>query len=360
LILKLFRRQEAGPNPDTEIGKYLTEKGNFNRIPPFAGSMEYVIEGGEPSTVGMLQGLVQNEGDGWKWTLDELGRYYEASARMAFPSHDGPEVSADLVELSELPVSKLAREHVALYLDSAATLGRRTGELHIALATPTNDPAFAPEPLTSEDLRAVLKDIREHGAHVFDVLKETMSQLSDDLIECAGLVLSRRRGLLDRFRQLSGETIEGLRTRIHGDYHLGQVLVFKSDFFIIDFEGEPARPLAERRAKQSPMKDVAGMLRSFSYAAYAALLTYTARRPDDLASLMPWARLWERSVSAEFLRAYRTTSQGSLHVPSDPNQFRKLLDTFLLDKALYELRYELDNRPSWVRIPIEGILSLTL
>jgi maltose alpha-D-glucosyltransferase / alpha-amylase len=360
LIMKLFRHQEPGPNPDTEIGKYLTEQAHFDRIPPFAGSIEYVLERSEPSTLTMLQGLVVNEGDGWKWTLEELERYYESVARQNFPPQDDAYANADLVRLSEMPVSDVAREHVGLYLDSAATLGRRTAEMHLALATATNDPAFAPEPMSPEDLRNVLKAIRDHGTHVLDILKDSMAKLPDDVVECAGLVLSRRRQILDQFRQLAAEGVSALRTRIHGDYHLGQVLRYRSDFIILDFEGEPARSLAERRAKQSPMKDVAGMLRSFSYAAYATLANYTARRPEDWSCLRPWAKLWERSAGAEFLRAYRAASQGAYHVPADPAAFKKLLDAYLLDKALYELRYELNNRPAWVRIPLEGILSLTL
>jgi maltose alpha-D-glucosyltransferase / alpha-amylase len=359
-ILKLFRHQDSGPNPDTEIGRYLTEKTHFDRIPPFAGSIEYQVDGGEPSTVAMLQGLVANEGDGWKWTLEELERYYETCALATYPSQDGGQDSADLVALSEMPVSQFARDHVGMYLESAATLGRRTAEMHLALASPTNDPAFSPEPLSAEELRTTMKDIRDHAARVFDVLKENVSRLPDDIVECAGLVLSRRRLILERFRNPGADPVEGLLTRIHGDYHLGQVLRYRSDFIILDFEGEPARSLTERRAKQSPMKDVAGMLRSFSYAAYATLINFTARRPEDLGRLMFWARLWERSVSAEFLRAYRAISQGSNHVPSEAAAFRQLLDAYLLDKALYELLYELNNRPAWVRIPVEGILALTV
>jgi maltose alpha-D-glucosyltransferase/alpha-amylase len=360
IIMKIFRHQEEGPNPDTEISKYLTEKIHFERIPPFAGSIEYRLEGAAPSTMAMAQGLVANEGDGWKWTVDELDRYYESVALTTYTSQASPDGPADLVHLSEMPVSEFAREHVGLYLDSAATLGRRTAEMHLALAAPTNETAFAPEPMTAEDLRTMSKNIRDHAAHVFDVLKESMSQLPDDVVECAGLVLSRRRQILDMFRQIASADLHALRTRVHGDYHLGQVLRYKSDFVLLDFEGEPARPLAERRSKQSPMKDVAGMLRSFSYAAYATLINYTARRPEDMGRLMPWARLWERSVSAEFLRSYRAASEGSAHVPAEAAEFKTLLDAFLLDKALYELLYELNNRPTWVRIPIEGILALTL
>jgi maltose alpha-D-glucosyltransferase/alpha-amylase len=359
LILKLFRRQQPGPNPDVEVGRYLTEKAHFEGIPPFAGSIEYAPAEGEPSTLAMLQGLVPNEGDAWKWTLEEVERYYEESAPLPFPDAAETELQ-DLGELSKNPPSQLARDHIGIYLDSAATLGRRTAELHLALAQPTDDPAFAPEPLTSSDLQNLRADLRKQAASVFEVLKESMSQLPDDAIDVAALVLSRRRPILDHFRLLATESLNAERTRIHGDYHLGQILRAKTNFVILDFEGEPARPIAERRSKQSPLKDVAGMLRSFSYAAYATLINYTARRPEDLTRLEPWARLWERSIAAEFLRAYRERAQGAKFLPSDDNDFRKLLDAHLLDKALYELLYELNNRPAWVRIPLLGILSLPL
>ena len=154
-------------------------------------------------------------------------------------------------------------------------------------------------------------------------------------------------------------SIDGQKIRIHGDYHLGQVLRVKSDYVILDFEGEPARPLEERRSKQSALKDVAGMLRSFSYAAQATLMNWTSRRGEDVARLEPWARLWERSVSAAFLRGYREAARGALFLPSRVSDFRKLLAAFRLSKALYEILYELNNRPAWIRIPLSGVLSLT-
>jgi maltose alpha-D-glucosyltransferase / alpha-amylase len=172
--------------------------------------------------------------------------------------------------------------------------------------------------------------------------------------------LSRRSRILDHFKARSPESFRTRRTRVHGDYHLGQVLRVKTDFVILDFEGEPARPLAARRAKQCPVKDVAGMLRSFSYAAYSSLINYTARRAGEMASLEPWAWLWEQCVAAEFLRAYRQTALGSLFLPENAEEFRKLLDIFLVDKALYEVLYELNARPAWVRIPLMGIMSLQL
>jgi maltose alpha-D-glucosyltransferase/alpha-amylase len=359
-ILKLLRRQEPGLNPDAEIGQYLTDKAHFDRVPPFAGLMEYQPrEDTEPWTLAMLQGLVANEGDGWTWTTEELERYFETCAALPFPEdlRHGPQ---DLVELSEKPVLQLARDHVGIYLDSATTLGCRTAELHLALAGATDDPAFAPEAVPAADLQVLLADLHQHASSVLDALKERVPYLPDDVLEIAAAVLSQRTRILDHFKALRLETIPTWRTRVHGDYHLGQVLKVKTDFVILDFEGEPARPLSARRAKQSPLKDVAGMLRSFSYAAYSGLINFSARRAGDRASLEPWARLWERCVAAEFLRAYRQTAKGVVFMPENTENFRKLLDIFLVDKVLYEVLYELNARPDWVRIPLMGVLSLHL
>jgi maltose alpha-D-glucosyltransferase/alpha-amylase len=359
-ILKLFRRQEPGLNPDAEIGQYLTEKTNFDRIPPFAGSIE--VDGlaaidGKLASLAMLQGLVANEGDGWKWTLEELDRYYAACAPLPFPENLSAEFQGPL-ELSDNPPTQVARDHLGVYLEAGATLGRRTAELHLALAAPTDDPAFAPEALTDVDLQAQLAGIRQHASGVLDVLKERLSHLPDEVVEIAASLLSRRRQILDHFGTLNGDFQRTQRIRIHGDYHLGQVLRAKTDFVILDFEGEPARPLAVRRSKQCPLKDVAGMLRSFGYAAYAGLMNYTARHPEDVTRLEPWAQLWERSAAAEFLHAYREAAQGADFLPPRDVDFRKLLNVFLLDKALYEVLYELNSRPAWVRIPLMGIMSL--
>jgi maltose alpha-D-glucosyltransferase/alpha-amylase len=360
-ILKLFRRLEPGINPDAEIGRYLTEKTKFDRIPPFAGSIELEsdADSSKATTLAMLQGLVENEGDGWKWTVEELDRYFETSAPLKFPENASAELG-DPVEMSEHPASQLAREYLGIYLDAATTLGRRTAELHLALASPTDDPAFKPEPWTPGDFEAVLSDFQQHASKVLDVLRERVSYLPDEVVEIAATVLSRRRRILDHFAILKSASFRTQRIRIHGDYHLGQVLRVKTDFVILDFEGEPARPLSYRRAKQCPLKDVAGMLRSFSYAAYATLINYTERHTEDIARLEPWARLWERSASAAFLRAYRETAQGAEFLPPDIPSFQKLLDLFLLDKALYEVLYELNARPDWVRIPLMGIMSLSL
>jgi len=289
-----------------------------------------------------------------------LSQYYEQCASAAWPEGGSAAAAAGLMDLAAQEPSQLVRDHVGIALDSSAMLGKRTALLHLALASSTEDPAFTPESLTANDVQSLLGGIRKEAVRVLDLLKDSLAGLPDELIDLAGLVLGRRSQILDSFGLAAKDGTLGQRIRIHGDYHLGQVLQVKADYVILDFEGEPARPIAERRGKFSPMKDVAGMVRSLGYAAYSGLIAYTARRPEDWNSLEPWARLWERSMGAEFLRAYRNTAQNAPFLPSSEEGFRKLLAVFLLDKALYELSYELNNRPAWVRVPLMGILSLSL
>jgi maltose alpha-D-glucosyltransferase / alpha-amylase len=359
LILKLFRRLQPGENPDTEIGRFLTETAHFTRIAPFLGDITLHPKEGEPVTLAMLQGLVENEGDGWQWTLDELSRYYDHVATLPPPQDLG--TSASFLSASEIPAA--AREHAALDLDAAALLGRRTAEMHLALATPTHNPAFSAESFTTADLVADADRIDAQLSSTLGALKRGMSQLSESTVDNAALLLSRRVQLFARARAIASATPAdaGQRTRIHGDYHLGQVLRSRGDYVILDFEGEPARSLQQRRTKQSPLKDVAGMLRSFSYAAYAALNTFAQRRPDDAKNLEPWTTLWQNAVSTEFLRAYQVTvSEANPTLIPQPAQAQLLLNAYLLEKSLYELLYELDNRPTWVHIPLAGILALPL
>ncbi len=373
LILKLFRRLQPGENPDSEIGRFLTEIAHFPRIAPFLGEIRGGIPGSRSSdqaateqetTLAMLQGLIENEGDGWRFTLDELARYYESVVTCPAPEDVGKPPSF----LDGLPgdtpgrkVPAAAREHAGLSLEAAALLGRRTAEMHLALATPTDDPAFAAQAFTAEALAADAERIDAQVSRTLDALKHALPTLLDDLtVDDAALILSRRLELLASARGLGAIPPEqaGMRIRIHGDYHLGQVLRARGDYVILDFEGEPARTLAERRAKQNPLKDVAGMLRSFSYAAFSALDQITQRHPGTAKSLQPWALLWQNAVSTEFLAAWRTTMQANPHLTPQPQQAHRLLSAYLLEKALYELLYELNNRPGWVRIPLAGILAL--
>ena len=347
LIMKLFRRMQPGENPDTEIGRFLTQTARFPRIAAFLGDISLVLGDGEPTTLAMLQGLVANDGDGWEWTLAELSHAYERAASLRLPRNFSP-VNEEL--------SSEAGEFVGDSLAAAALLGQRTAEMHLALATPTENPAFQAEPFTGEDLAADAARIETQLTLSLAALERGMSRLEDSAAVDAAVVLSRREILFSRARALPAASASGFgqRIRIHGDYHLGQVLRSRGDYVILDFEGEPARTLAARRAKQSPLKDVAGMLRSYSYAAYAGL-----NASPHAKDLEPWAALWRDSVSAEFLRSYRATVEAAdPRLLAQPAEAQTLLDAYLLEKALYELLYELNNRPAWVRIPLSGILAL--
>ena len=244
------------------------------------------------------------------------------------------------------------------YLVTAATLGRRTAEMHLALGSDSTDPAFVPEPLTTVDVQLVTSDAVAQAQKALDALAAAALNLPHDMQDAAQLLVQSRNTLIDRIRSAPNLDFVASKIRVHGDYHLGQVLWCEEDFVILDFEGEPTRPIVERRLKQSPLKDVAGMLRSFSYAAYAGLFVHTASRRAEFDRVEPWARIWQMTAASAFLRAYFTTAAGALFIPAADSQRDALLELFVLDKALYELDYELNNRPDWVRIPLRGIFDL--
>ena len=358
IIMKVFRRLEPGPNPDCEVTQYMSDERRNAHVPTFVGSLRYAPREGEDTTLGMFQNLVDNQGDGWSWTLEELGRYYEHQATQPFAQ--GLRALLRRPVLSSLGdfLSSEAMDVVGLYAKAAGTLARRTAELHIDLAAGAPGSGFAPGAMSRSDLGALSQQLREHAGQVFDALKMNIARFPDEVVEHAALVLGRRREIADRFRGMEDLDISLKVTRIHGDYHLGQVLRVMDDFVILDFEGEPARPLAERRTPKSPLRDVAGMLRSFSYAAQVGYQSFVARHPRDAAPLEPWAKLWENCVSAAFLATYREAVASTDLIPSGNAELGLLLDAFLLDKALYELNYELNHRPAWTRIPLLGILAL--
>jgi maltose alpha-D-glucosyltransferase / alpha-amylase len=237
-------------------------------------------------------------------------------------------------------------------------LGRRTGELHVHLASSAEDPAFAPEPVTRQDLRSTAAAMRRNVEEQLSLVEQSLSRLDERRRPLAAEVLARREDILRVFEDADRTGTAGQRIRCHGDYHLGQVLVTEGDVTIFDFEGEPARPLHDRRGKCSPLRDVAGMLRSFSYAALTGLAAATATRSEDLERLAPWAELWEQWVGTTFLRAYLEATRGMSILPETPEDLEALLQLFLMDKAAYEVRYELNNRPDWVHIPLAGMLRL--
>ncbi|HVL67888.1 MAG TPA: maltose alpha-D-glucosyltransferase [Vicinamibacterales bacterium] len=360
LILKLFRRLDVGVNPDFEIGCYLTEQAGFTRVPAVTGAFEYTAIAEQPVTLGMMQQLVESQADGWTHATDDVRRFYDAVQGRQLPRTALPRSYTALIE-AKTPAA--IRDVLSGYLAVAEQLGRRTGELHLALASGSSNRAFAPEPFDADDLAAVTTSAVSEAQRAFEALRALRSgtlerQVPADLAPRLDELLARERDVLAALH--AGPALEFTTTkiRIHGDYHLGQVLWSEGDFYILDFEGEPARPIAVRRAKQSPLKDVAGMLRSFSYAGHAGLFAYAAARPDAFEHLARWAEQWETWTTAAFLRAYFATIKAALFVPQNPAQRDELLRLFVLEKALYELNYELNNRPDWLRIPLSGILRL--
>jgi maltose alpha-D-glucosyltransferase/alpha-amylase len=364
LILKLFRRIQPGINPDFEIGRQLTEKVGFGRVPAVAGALEYTGIAERPLTLAMMQQLVEAQADGWAHATDEVGRFFDVVESRATPTAPA---FASFNALMEAQPPRGVADVLRSYMGIAKTLGQRTAEMHLALAADSSNEAFSPEQFTQEDLDRVANDTIAQAQRAFELLDASLASpggsgsaraLPPDVADRARALLNERHTLLDRIR--SGPALEFVtsKIRVHGDYHLGQVLWAEGDFYILDFEGEPARSIDERRAKQSPLKDVAGMVRSFGYAAYAGLFAHTASRPAEFGRLEPWARIWQTYTTAAFLRGYFTTAGRALFLPAEPSQRDALLQLFVLGKALYELNYELNNRPEWVRIPLWGILEL--
>jgi maltose alpha-D-glucosyltransferase/alpha-amylase len=362
MILKLFRRVEEGANPDFEIGKHLTQVVAFDRVPAVIGALHYEKTTAPAATIGMLQQLVESQADGWRHATDELGRFYDQVAGREPPQLPLP---VSFTQLTHAEIPKLVLEAMGAYLGTAETLGRRTADLHLALAQDSSDPVFAPEPFTKEDLRLVAAEALAQATKALqDLERQTAQQAGEsgsfapDVVERARELVASSELLLTKVRSGPELQFVSSKIRIHGDYHLGQVLWAEGDFYILDFEGEPARPLDARRRKQSPLKDVAGMLRSFSYAAYAALFGYTSGRHAEFSRLEVWARIWQTWATAAFLREYYQKTDTALFIPTEPSLRDALLGFFMLDKALYELNYELNNRPEWVRIPLWGIFDL--
>ena len=352
LIMKFFRRIQEGINPDLEIGQFLTEKTSLKSVPPLAGTIEYQARDGKPMAQGMLQKFVPNQGDAWGFTLKSLANYYDevrkiVNAEGASPVGGGAVTKPDV-----------AKSAVETYLAAAELLGQRTAEMHLALASDASDPAFAPEPFTMESQQALEQSVSGLLVRVFSLLRDKMKFLPNEWRGKAEKLAERESEIAARFNAALREPIRAMRTRIHGDYHLGQVLRTESDFVIIDFEGEPARSIEERRVKRSPLQDVAGMLRSFHYAAFAPLLGEDRAPGDDVARMGVWAESWNSWVAERYLGKYFATAKGAAYLPATQAEIQTVLELHLLEKAIYELGYELNNRPSWVGIPLQGIGKL--
>jgi maltose alpha-D-glucosyltransferase / alpha-amylase len=346
LFLKLYRQLEDGTNPDAELMRFLSERQKFAHVPGFCGTIEYQRPRAEPRVLGLLVAHVANEGDAWSYTLDSLGRYFER-------------VLARKADLAGTGDAELLAEVIGgVYPERARLLARRTGEMHLALASATDDEQFAPEPFTTFAQRSLYQAMRNATRRMVQLVQKKIRDIPKAYRKEVADVPGFEAEILKRQARVGEHRIAATKSRTHGDYHLGQVLYTGSDFVIIDFEGEPARSLKERKAKRSPLRDVAGMIRSFHYAAYAALRDHPALRGEDAAFVEPWAEAWAHTVGQIFLDAYLETVAGASFIPAEPEDLKILLEAHLLEKAAYEVTYELNNRPDWVVIPVRGIRSI--
>jgi maltose alpha-D-glucosyltransferase/alpha-amylase len=327
IILKLYRRLRAGEQPDVEVARFLTGVGHFASTPAFLGEVQHCPVDGEATTLAAAFAFVANQGDAWAVVTRLLGQKLL----------DGTGDAAAW---------------------TGAVLGQRTAEMHKALATDTTDSAFSVETLQSADVAGWVSEAVAETHGMLDQLRTGLAKLSPSARAIASEVLGARDLLIGRIEAATTMQPSGGRSRIHGDYHLGQILITEGDVMIIDFEGEPKRSLAERRAKSSPLRDVAGLLRSFHYAAWTALNHYAETRGEVPETVREQVETWRQTISANFLTAYKSNVAGAPSYPNDPAFADALQDLFLIQKAIYEVGYELANRPDWVEIPLTGIRDL--
>ncbi|MCX7592520.1 MAG: maltose alpha-D-glucosyltransferase [Fischerella sp.] len=367
LFCKIFRKVETGINPDLEIGRFLTKISATKGIPqpehlaPVAGALEYHRKGAEPMTLGILRKYIPDIRDAWSYTLDSLRDFFE----LVLPKYvdiTDIELPPSLLQAAlEVPIPEMAQEFMGNYLRAAELLGIRTAELHIALASDSEDVHFAPEPFSSFYQRSIYQYMRNQAGQTLILLNKLLLQLPGDVQPLAKMVLNQREWIMGRFQEILNHKITAMRTRCHGKYSLGEVLYTGKDFIIIDFEGNSNRPLSERRMKRSPLRDVASMLQSFYYASRVALRNEKESgilRPDDLPLVEHWRRFFFCWSSVAFLKSYLVTSDHAAFIPKHPSELRVLLDAFLLEKAIVDLEYELKNRPTWVEVPLQRILEL--
>jgi maltose alpha-D-glucosyltransferase/alpha-amylase len=359
-FLKLYRRLDPGINPEVEICRFLTEVVGFPHIPPFLGVLELRRDVGQERTaLAVLQGFTANQGDAWTYSLEAATRFYEHVLERRAEIFADPGLARFEPGFRIPAVPSKTRELVgAEYLDRAALLGRRTGELHLALAAPAGFQGFEPEPFSKLYQRALYQSITGLVRQVMRSLKSGRERLPEAVRDDVDNVLGWEDLIRNRVKMIMGKKLTLTKIRIHGDYHLGQVLWTGKDFVIIDFEGEPARSLSERRLKRSALRDIAGMIRSFHYAAHGAFLLRSPFRPEDVEILRPWAEVWSWYAGGMFLQSYLETVGEAPFIPAERADFDLLLEILLLEKCVYELGYELDNRPDWVGIPLAGLKDL--
>jgi maltose alpha-D-glucosyltransferase/alpha-amylase len=350
-FFKFYRKLEREINPDLEIVRFLSEQSSFSYSPRYAGSVELKDRDGRIIVFGLLQEKVENQGEAWGMAIDSVGRFYERVITSAKNERLPKLVNKPFIRFEEAP--DLIQEYIGRgFYERVVRLGQRTAEMHLALASDQSNPAFAPEYFTANYQRSLYSSLRKLVRDRFKLLENSMPKLAPEVQEFAQRVLALEPAVLECFKEIYEVRIQAIKTRIHGDYHLGQVLFTGKDFVIIDFEGEPGFSFSERRLKKNPLKDVAGMMRSFHYAAFGKILLNENYREKDLDVLETWAEQWQHYVSRFYLGAYMER-MGLGKELSHENDV--LIRTFLIEKAIYELGYELNGRPDWVIIPLRGI-----
>jgi maltose alpha-D-glucosyltransferase/alpha-amylase len=340
-VVKVYRKLEPGINPEIEVGRFLTEVAGFANTPALLGSVE-LVEGDNKSksAVAVVHAFVENQGDGWTVTSAYLDRFVDEQRLLAKSEHPGES------------------EEQVPYLRYMSQIGRRVAEMHLALASRDDLPDFAPEPIRPDDVKRRIDEVTSRAERVFDTLKQRRDSLREADRQMVDQLLAERPALRDRLSAMLPADIDGLNIRHHGDFHLGQMLIVKDDIFIIDFEGEPRRPHDERRRKAPAARDVAGLIRSIDYSATAALERAMKVAPDEHGKLGAVLAEWRERAAAAFLAAYRETMISQHLWPADPLAARQMLDFFVLEKAFYEIEYELAYRPDWLRLPLTGALRI--
>jgi maltose alpha-D-glucosyltransferase/alpha-amylase len=353
-FFKFYRKLEKEINPDLEIVRFLSEHTSFQNSPKYAGSIEYHDADGKNIVFGLLQEKVENQGEAWTMSMDSVGRFFERVMAKGKGIKLPKLLSKSAIRFEESP--EIIQEFIGRgFYERMVRLGQRTAEMHLALASDVSNPAFTPENFNSNYQRSIYSSMRKMVRDQFSLLESSLTKLPAEAQDIARKVLALEDQVLECFSEIYQVKISAVRTRIHGDYHLGQVLFTGKDFVIIDFEGEPGLAFSERRLKRSPLKDVAGMMRSIHYAAFGKILLNENYRDRDLDFLESWAEQWQHYVGRYYLGAYmERMGMGAVLTP----EYDVLLRTFLLEKAIYELGYELNGRPDWTIIPLRGIYYL--
>ncbi|MEM7549143.1 MAG: maltose alpha-D-glucosyltransferase [Bacteroidota bacterium] len=358
--LKLFRKLDEETNPDIEITRFLTEQTSFKQVPKFKGAIEFSnTSNKKPKAIGMLQKYVPNQGTAWEYFMDVARNYLERIVVDVLPNNIY--LSQDIEFSSKFKFSYLSEDWQTIFghdpADRIQLFGKRTAEMHVALASNSSDGSFKPESFSLHYQRSLFSSLQSLTRSAFQLLQKNIPNLDADIQDLANSVLGRKNEVLEHFKKIYSKKIESLKIRNHGDFHLGQVLWTGKDFVIIDFEGEPLRSFSERRIKKSPVRDTSGIVRSFHYAIYSELMEGNISHSRYL-ELQAWCDRWFNIASKIYINSYRSSLGETNLVPMDNEEFEILSQTFQLEKAVYELYYELNNNLKNVRIPVKGILGI--